>query len=62
MKNSRRKFIQQTLLATTGMATGKNLFASPVSGAYFKQPSPLSMPDKTKICIFSKHLQWLNYG
>ena len=52
---SRREFIRMTaaVAALPSLSVAQTTAASPASGAQTKKP--------TKICIFSKHLQWLDY-
>jgi sugar phosphate isomerase/epimerase len=62
MKNTRRYFIYQSLLAAVGLAAGKQTMASATSGKHFvNSVLPARRFGEIKICIFSKHLQWLNY-
>lgn len=62
MKNTRRYFLYQSLLAAAGLAAGKEALASATSGkGVVSSALPARRSGEMKICIFSKHLQWLNY-
>ena len=56
-KVSRRKFVASTLAVGTAVMSGSStwLSASP------RQPNAAGKGVKSKICVFSKHLQWLDY-
>ncbi|CAN5368759.1 sugar phosphate isomerase/epimerase [soil metagenome] len=61
---SRKKFIATTVMAAAGLPFGLNAIAR---GENRETPAPDYPPvniqpaEKMKICIFSKHLHWLNY-
>ncbi|HLR31863.1 MAG TPA: TIM barrel protein [Fodinibius sp.] len=62
MNYSRKDFLQASLLSSAGLLQGVNVFGSEAAR---RQPRPRSRAkDETgcSISIFSKHLQWLDYG
>lgn len=65
MKTSRRSFIEKSVLAAAGVTGGFKLAAmSTATGDDHSETTVNSGnkdPDAFKICIFSKHLQWLDY-
>jgi sugar phosphate isomerase/epimerase len=55
--HTRRDFLYKSVLAAAGAATGIHTLAAPASE---EVPAKINA-DENKICIFSKHLQWLGY-
>ncbi|MDO1447766.1 sugar phosphate isomerase/epimerase family protein [Rhodocytophaga aerolata] len=59
---TRRDFLYRSILATAGLAAGTNAAASINLDTVSEKPANFARDaDDTKICIFSKHLQWLTY-
>jgi sugar phosphate isomerase/epimerase len=58
--HTRRKFIHKSMLAAAALTAGKESFASLPADTYLPHTN-LVEEKEIKICIFSKHLQWLNY-
>lgn len=66
-QTSRRYFIAKSMLAATGVSLGFNTFGTSTvkpSIIVTKSTGRITtvQKEKIKICIFSKHLQWLNYS
>jgi sugar phosphate isomerase/epimerase len=65
MKTSRRNFISKSVLTAAGVTAGVN--SGLLRGASFTDGNQtpafagVADPDAYKICIFSKHLHWLDY-
>ncbi len=65
MTTTRRNFIAKSVLTAAGVAAGAN--SGLLIGAAFTDYEPFypvggaAEPDAFKICIFSKHLHWLDY-
>ena len=58
--SQRREFIAKMALATAGLVTGIHP-AEAVAATTGKTMTPTSNASPLKVCIFSKHLHWLNY-
>lgn len=65
MKTTRRKFIEKTVLTAAGVTAGINSGllkgATTPSGIHSHSSAGIVDADAFKICIFSKHLHWLDY-
>ncbi len=62
MKSTRRKFIVQSVLASTSFSFALNAFGESISKPLGRGPIMPKGQNGAKISIFSKNLQWLNYS
>ncbi|WP_423146922.1 sugar phosphate isomerase/epimerase family protein [Rubrolithibacter danxiaensis] len=63
-KLSRKNFIKSSLLVAANLSVAMNFIAEETGATELNNtllPLSSSNAEKPKICIFSKHLQWLNY-
>jgi sugar phosphate isomerase/epimerase len=64
MKKSRRKFLRESVAATAGITSGLAATGAPaLARVQFGAPDRVAAGEQgaAKVCIFSKHLHWLDY-
>jgi sugar phosphate isomerase/epimerase len=62
MTTSRRKFLVQSVLASSGFTSALNAIAETADKSLSNGPDSPSKSEGTKISVFSKCLHWLNYS